>query len=110
MVTYVKEELIHSSAVFTVNSSNQTYHSLKRRGFRWGLDKSTFGNSYRKLKRQAYSGATAENMLLTANQIVYANNEVMMVNLRDTWSESLSGKGGIYLYERIGFQLILYKS
>lgn len=35
----------------------------------------------------------------------------MMVNLRDTQSESLSGEGGIYLYKRIGsmFQLILYE-
>ena len=63
-----------------------------------------------KLRQQVYLGATAENIFLTANQIVYANNEVMMVNLRDTQSESLSDKGGIYLFKRIGnIQLILFK-
>lgn len=46
-------------------------------------NKSSSGNSYMKLRQQVYLGATAENIFLTANQIVYANNEVMMVNLRD---------------------------
>ena len=55
-----------------------------------------------KLRQQVYSGATAENIFLIANQIVYANNEVMMMNPRDTQSESLSDKGGIYLFKRIG--------
>lgn len=68
---YIKGDLIHSLAASVVNSSNQTNLQFKRLCF--GLHT---GDKYGKLERQVYSGATAENIFLTANQIVHANNEV----------------------------------
>lgn len=80
-----RKKFIPSSATKVVNSSNQTYHFLKKKGFRGGKKvrpslEIVTGNWDDKYAL----GRPLKGIFLTANQIVRANNDVMMVNLRDT--------------------------
>lgn len=93
---------LYTTPPFMVNSSNRTYHCLKRTDFRNGKQISPFleivmGNWGDKHTL----GRPLKSVFLTANQIAHANNEVMMMNPRDVQSKSLSGKGDIHLYKRI---------